>query len=555
MGERPAGTDAVNGPELVIGLVGAVGTDLKEAVVPALEAALRQAGYTCETVRLSRLIRDSASFVAPGGDAVPEDARIDAHMEAGDRLRERLGRGDAVTLLGLGEVRRQRQAAGGSPDEPVARRAYIFDSLKHPGEVRTLRRIYGQNVFVLSAYTPREERRLSLARQIAGGRDAYEVAEAHLMAADRLIAKDQKAPGTDLGQNVRDTFPLADYFVRTGKDADVGVQVKRFVHLVFGAPFVTPTRDEAGMYLAKAAAFRSSDLSRQVGAVVMRPDGSIIAQGCNEVPVAGGGNHWEGDDQTGDNRDFRIGHDATARKKEENLAELFDLLKAHDWLSKAQAKQPAEELIRQALYGDDAFLKDARATNVIEYGRIVHAEMNALSEAARHGLAIGGATLYSTTFPCHMCARHIIAAGITRVVYVEPYPKSLAKELYGHSIRVEEEAAADDKAVAFEPFLGVAPGRYADFFGYRLRKDGRGRAINWSLASALPRLPDTFVTYPEVEAAHMVALTADAARKAVFPEANGDLDWLAGQVEQARAISAEWTAWKRRALEEQVGGG
>lgn len=555
MAQGATPTDAVHGPELVIGLVGAVGTDLKETVVPALTAALKLAGYACETVRLSQLIRASASFVAPSGGAggaPAEDARIDAHMEAGDALRQTLGRGDAVALLGLGEVRRQRAEKAGSPDEPVMRQAYIFDSLKHPGEVQTLRRIYGHNVFVLSAYTPREERSQSLARQIAGGR-GKKISDVHRAAAERLIAKDQKAPGTDLGQNVRDTFPLADYFVRVGKGVTAGPQVERFVELVFGAPFVTPTRDEAGMYLAKAAALRSSDLSRQVGAVVMRGDGSIVAQGCNEVPVAGGGNHWEGDDPAGDNRDFRIGHDATSRKKEENLAEMFALLKQNNWLKKGLAEQPAEDLIRQALYGEGAFLKDARATNVIEYGRIVHAEMNALSEAARHGLAIGGATLYSTTFPCHMCARHIIAAGIIRVVYVEPYPKSLAKELYGASIRVEEEKAADETAVAFEPFLGVSPGRYADFFGYRPRKDDRGRALKWSLAAAQPRLPGTFVTYPEVEAAHMLALNSEAARSAVFKNAD-NLIWLADLVRQAVDVSAQWSAWKRRALEDQVAG-
>jgi deoxycytidylate deaminase len=42
--------------------------------------------------------------------------------------------------------------------------------------------------------------------------------------------------------------------------------------------------------------------------------------------------------------------------------------------------------------------------------------------------------LFSTTFPCHMCARHIVSAGIKRVVFLEPYPKSYAEELYADSI-------------------------------------------------------------------------------------------------------------------------
>lgn len=57
----------------------------------------------------------------------------------------------------------------------------------------------------------------------------------------------------------------------------------------------------------------------------------------------------------------------------------------------------------------------------------MHAEMFAITDAARRGLSVRDATLYCTTFPCHMCARHIIASGIRKVVYIEPYPKSMAK--------------------------------------------------------------------------------------------------------------------------------
>ena len=78
------------------------------------------------------------------------------------------------------------------------------------------------------------------------------------------------------------------------------------------------------------------------------------------------------------------------------------------------------------LTGKGGALKDAAVMDLTEYGRVVHAEMHALCDAARLGKAIKGATLYCTTFPCHNCTKHILAAGIRRVVYIEPYPKSLA---------------------------------------------------------------------------------------------------------------------------------
>src|SRR4029079_6724950 len=76
--------------------------------------------------------------------------------------------------------------------------------------------------------------------------------------------------------------------------------------------------------------------------------------------------------------------------------------------------------------------------DIIEFGRMVHAEMNALADAARFRRSTIGATLYCTTMPCHMCAKLIIAAGIDRVVYVHPYNKSLVAELFEDSVAVDE---------------------------------------------------------------------------------------------------------------------
>ena len=64
-----------------------------------------------------------------------------------------------------------------------------------------------------------------------------------------------------------------------------------------------------------------------------------------------------------------------------------------------------------------------------ELCRGLHAEMNALLQAAKYGININGATLYSTTFPCSLCAKMCINAGIVRIVAGEDYPDELAKEM------------------------------------------------------------------------------------------------------------------------------
>ena len=63
----------------------------------------------------------------------------------------------------------------------------------------------------------------------------------------------------------------------------------------------------------------------------------------------------------------------------------------------------------------------------------------------------------------HNCAKHIVDAGITRVVYFEPYQKSLAIKLHSDTINDSSEKQSQNK-VDFVAYGGVAPSRYEDFF-------------------------------------------------------------------------------------------
>ena len=73
-----------------------------------------------------------------------------------------------------------------------------------------------------------------------------------------------------------------------------------------------------------------------------------------------------------------------------------------------------------------------------ELCRGLHAEMNALIQAANHGIRVHGATLYSTAFPCSLCAKMLINGGITRVVAQDDYADPLAKDLFAEAgMRVE----------------------------------------------------------------------------------------------------------------------
>lgn len=64
-----------------------------------------------------------------------------------------------------------------------------------------------------------------------------------------------------------------------------------------------------------------------------------------------------------------------------------------------------------------------------EYCRAVHAEQNAIIFAATEGIKIKNGTLYVNTYPCSICARMLINAGIKKIVYLGDYSDKLSKEM------------------------------------------------------------------------------------------------------------------------------
>jgi len=69
----------------------------------------------------------------------------------------------------------------------------------------------------------------------------------------------------------------------------------------------------------------------------------------------------------------------------------------------------------------------------------IHAEQNAILQAAKLGIAIDGATLYCTHQPCSVCAKMIVNVGIKRVVYEQGYPDAFSLEVFGEAgVRLEQ---------------------------------------------------------------------------------------------------------------------
>lgn len=505
MTDKSVGTK-ISRPEIVIALCGAAGTDLNHVML-ALKKSLVEFDYTVQEIILSNVISDVPKYNYIK-NIKNEDKRIKESIDAGNEIRENsakhYGLGDGVARLAVAEIVEHRKKINGHPEKPVEGTAYVIKSLKHHDEYVTLKSIYDDAFFMISVYEPKRKRLEKLSLRIAKSYDSHD-SDKYTKKALKIIDRDEKESAPPFGQEVRDVFPLGDGFVEF--NSTVTRQIRRIVRLCFGAPFITPTKTEHGMFHAHSTARRSADLSRQVGAVITNDDGDIISTGCNEVPKSGGGMIW--DEQAGtslDHRDFKIGYDSSAALKVEILKEVVNTFFKAKWFKKSVHNKGKKKLLDDVIEGNGISFKGKRITSIIEYGRIVHAEMSALMSAARRGAAVQQATLYCNVFPCHMCARHIISAGIKRVVYIEPYPKSLAKRLYENEIRVDRDRDAEATAVDFVPFVGVAPKQYMNLFEAGTRKDKKGFAVSEAGKPELRNIAKKVTLPPDKEAVYVDTL-------------------------------------------------
>jgi len=498
--------------ELFFGLVGAIGCDTG-LVYKTLKESLSRANYLSDEIKLSSLLRD----IWPNLATSPKDDYYEEHMDAGDKLRKKLKKNHALAQFALGKVREIRKTTNRRNSQslpsrsrsrqnlanvPINSHAYIFNSLKRPEELNYFRTIYGSLFLAIGAYTPRDLRRENLANWIAASHGQLKL-QKFRSKAEYLIDRDESEEKDKYGQDVGKAYSRCDVFVDATNPVNLRNSVDRFIDLIFRSPFHTPTRDEFAMVQARVAALRSADLGRQVGAVISTADGEVVAVGVNEVPKFGGGLYWEDDESDG--RDFKLGVSSNEQKRKAIIADTLKLLKEAKWLKREYASIQDEDLANMAI-SNNGILKGGQIASHISFDRTVHAEMAAITDASRRGVSVAGLTLYTTTFPCHNCAKHIVASGLKRIVYIEPYPKSLAVELHSDSLVVDSPLQTDKRSM-FVPFVGISPDKYMEFFSidfdsHNPRKDADGNVLKWNINENSPRVfefPFSYLPFEQIQ--------------------------------------------------------
>ena len=472
--------------ELVFGLVYPLGTDV-EPVIDVLRVGIREFGYTPDIVHISEYLKNLRLDLAENPKT--ESERL---IKLGNQACREAKRKDFLALAAISQIAQQRKLENSQP-VPGFGLAQIVRSFKRPDEVLTFRQVYRPGFYLIGVFSTEQEREEYL-RDRKGYKDDYR----------NLMAIDESEEGDPYGQQLRKTFHLADVFVETRDKSYIG-QLSRFLNIVFGEPFGSPSKDEYGMFLAAAAGMRSAQAGRQVGASILSARGDVLSVGCNDVPKAGGGLYWQEDDN--DSRDHKRKPDASGRVLDSNFGVRCEI--QDDIISRLKPRLDTSQPVPAPA---DLF-SGTKLDDITEFGRAVHAEMEALLSCARSSVSPVGAILYTTTFPCHTCARHLIAAGIRRVVYVEPYPKSRAWDLHDDAISFDLPAAnqvteqvKEGSPVPFVPFVGVAPRRFIDLFSLDLstgrpkRRKVGGVLANWTRETVTtPRVPMLAASYLDRE--------------------------------------------------------
>lgn len=469
-----------SGPELIFGLVGPIGVNL-DAVQKSLTEELNTVGYYSSVIHLTKLLDSYIKDNKLNIDRKKKPSTASSRkIDSANRFRKYVKSNAALAGIAISAIQLKRESTlkNIKDNSPFPKTAYIIRQFKTIDEINLVRKTYGRQFIQISVHADHDERVNHIASRISSEKTDLSYDECKNLAYG-LMTSDLNERDNKYGQRVEKIFHLGDVFIDGNTLDKTNQSVKRFVRALFGDNSISPTKDEYSSYIAFSASYRSLDLSRQVGAAIFTKDGDVITLGSNEVPKFGGGTYWH--DDPNKSRDFDIGSEKNKKEKDRIATDVLLSLKKDKKISKALKKQnnfKDSDLI--------AAIKSSLIADITEYGRMVHAEMNAICDAAKLGKSIKGCTIYVTTFPCHNCAKHIIASGIDRVVFIQPYPKSRAAGSYLDSITFDK---FNTNKVLFEHFVGISYRRFRDIFEKGSRtKNSTGEINEWYEEKPWPRI-------------------------------------------------------------------
>lgn len=461
-------------PEIMIGVVARMGVDIQR-ITTTIKSEAAKYNYKIVNIKVTNFL----DRISHGCEIVenPTEKRYKSYIHCCNKIRKKCGNNSIFSLLTISAIREARPMHQSGDHRGII---YIINQLKRPEELATFRKVYGTAFIGLSCHSPYSTRVEFLKDKIVGDHDETDDIKNWENEAKKLIKLDESEidqhGNNPNGQQVGKAFPKADYILDASSRPNISKGLDRLYRIIFSDPGISPTFEEYGNNFAAQAAYRSIDLSRQVGAAIFDNKRKIVALGSNEVPKAGGGTYWVNNKTDG--RDQKRGYDINTIRKRSLVIDIVNILKENGKITEDLDSISEEELSERLLAPSDGILRNAKILDILEYGRALHAEMNAITDAARNNVSTQNTVLFVTTFPCHNCAKHIVGAGIKQVFYLEPYPKSEVSSLYPDSIQIDPSAKNKEK-ISFKQFCGVTKRRFHYFAKDKL-KDASGKIKPWN---------------------------------------------------------------------------
>lgn len=301
---------------------------------------------------------------------------------------------------------------------------FVVDSIRNTHEIDALKQKFSG--FYLFAVWANKDIRWERTKEKYDGNGA-------LFDKDDLRDKDEKIEN---GQQITLCYNMADVIIlnqrvihseNTDEFKALTRITTRYLDLIekkskFKPTEFEPTEMETLMTMAYANSMRSSCSQRKVGALIIDNYGNVFSSGYNEVPAS------ESPCKNTYGECYRKYVRKTIKEKLRSIIDDSDLLENLSNVVKSNSK-------------------------MLDYCRALHAEESAIVNMARLSVSadLSNSTLYTTTYPCNLCANKIAQVGIKKVVYYEPYPQDEAKK------------TLNDHGVNQIPFEGITFNGYFRF--------------------------------------------------------------------------------------------
>jgi len=316
---------------------------------------------------------------------------------------------------------------------------FVIEAFRNPYEVDYFRNRYYE-FYLLSVYAPENLRKL---------RGNYNKERDYRDKGKKL------KPIDFYKQNVSECVHLSDIAINNDTQS-VSLfyrKLAKYFALICRPGCITPTDDELFMQQAYCLSLKSNCISRKVGAIIVGQRNYIIGAGWNDVgsgqipcgirrfsdinnnknfPLAIQGEEDQfsaflNQSSNGfQEQSFCFKDEYSRYKTQQRVADLLSNLdnEFNDWVRRNNISED-EVLILSDIASSNLSIKK------LEYCRALHAEENAILQTAIiGGVGIDGATIYTTTFPCELCAKKIYQSKIKKVVYTEPYPESISEDVF-----------------------------------------------------------------------------------------------------------------------------